>query len=219
MEVILETAGRLDLLPELQAPPYAYQPLALARELRKNIGLDGPQLPLALSSIFETLDVASKETELLKRAHTADADVEMTVRVIHALARILLGIPLPDQLRAKGPETSWRLTDSLRDQMLERIDDRAKRHGIHGSAWDELCNKCNNTREEQEMEDEEEMDNDEELDDPRVEDETENDAETNEEAAEDAENLEALVNEWTKANTETGESDTEAGEQSDEEDD
>lgn len=90
----LQRTSREDLLPP--RPDFFNQPLAWWRVLRDNLNVSATSLPLRLSALYWAIFPEDRNTVL--RAHSPDADVVMTIRLIQTYFSRALGWPTPGKM-------------------------------------------------------------------------------------------------------------------------
>jgi hypothetical protein len=94
----LKLAGRQDVLPP--EPVAGSQPFWWWATLRQSLGATSTadEMSLCLGRVYGSL--YPEDRRLLLRAHTADADVVMLVRVIRAYLARVQGLPAPGKIEA-----------------------------------------------------------------------------------------------------------------------
>ena len=92
----LKLAGRQDVLPPEPVP--GSQPYWWWATLRQSLGATADEMSLCLSRVYGSL--YPEDRRLLLRAHTADADVVMLVRVMRTYLARVQGLPAPGKIEA-----------------------------------------------------------------------------------------------------------------------
>jgi hypothetical protein len=123
LHYILHGSKREDLLPPSLAN--VYQPLSWWRHLRKNLGLSSLSTSLRLSHLYWL--VFPEDRRLTLRAHEADVDVIMAIRLTLTYLWRALDIPLPVKINtyfssvSERGRSGWRMSEAEMSKVVQRL--------------------------------------------------------------------------------------------------